>query len=777
MENYILSEADTREELINEKLKTCGWETGELGVVVRREYPISQGRILSGGKRGSKLSADYVLFYKNIKLGVIEAKKFSKSYTEGVAQAKHYAELLNIPFAFATNGRTIYQIDMEKGTEYEIDRYPTPEQLWNKVYATDNDVFNKLSAIPFYIESGFQQRYYQENAVNAVIKALSDGKKRILLTLATGTGKTKIAYQIVWKLMGAKWNLKNIGDRRPRILFLADRNILSDQAFNTFKEGFSDDILARIKPNQVKKDGVVPTSQNMFFTIFQTFMSGEKPYFGQYPKNFFDFIIIDECHRGGANDESSWREILNYFDSAVHLGLTATPKRKDNVDTYEYFGNPVYTYSLKQAIEDGYLTPFRVRRIKDNFGTYQYSPEDIVNGEIDTIKEYKEPDFNTEIELREREVKRVKKFMNEINQEDKTLVFCATQRHAGVIRDIINQVKTKSKNPEYCVRVTAGDGELGEMYLRQFQDTEKTIPTILTTSQKLSTGVDAIQIKNIVLLRPVNSMIEFKQIIGRGTRLCEGKEYFTIYDFVNASKQFEDKEWDGPIEYEGSHKKPKTTDGGNGQDGEGQEDGGKTKEPKEPIQITLGGGRKVKIIDTGTEFYDNVAGKPIPASEFIEHLIGNAPNFFKTEEELRQIWADPITRKELLKRMAENGYDAQAFQKIKQILNAENSDIFDVLQYVVYSNKHNEIMSRQERVKEHKILIFNNYESRQYAFIEFVLQQYINNGVNELSDDRVGDLIKLKYGSPANAELKLGNMSEIRKIFCDFQQYLYEKAA
>lgn len=770
------TEAETRADLIDPALTSRGWKNGESDVIVRREFPISKGRILSGGKRGPTLSADYLLLYKNVKLGVIEAKKSSRSYTDGVAQAKQYAELLNVRFTFATNGKTIYQIDMQTGQEQEIDHYPTPDDLWDMTYATNNDVFNKLSAVPFNTDGVFQQRYYQENAVNAVIKALSQKKTRILLTLATGTGKTKIAYQIVWKLMQARWNLRNIGDRLPRILFLADRNILANQAYDSFT-GFPNGARTRIKPEQIKKDGTVPQSQSIFFTIFQTFMSGDKPYFGQYPKDFFDFIIIDECHRGGANDESTWRQILDYFDSAVHLGLTATPKRKDNVDTYAYFGEPVYTYSLKQAINDGYLTPFRVRQITDNFGTYEYNIADIITGEIDKEKTYHEPDFNKNIELREREEERVKTFMNEINQNDKTLVFCATQRHAGIIRDIINQVKTASNNPNYCVRVTAEDGEAGEMFLRQFQDTEKTIPTILTTSQKLSTGVDAIQIKNIVLLRPVNSMIEFKQILGRGTRLYDGKEYFTVYDFVNASKNFKDPEWDGPIEYIGKPGKPRPKSNTPIPPMDDTGNNSETPEPRTPIQIKLGDGRRVEIMDHGTTFYDVVTGGPISAKDFIERLIGNAPNFFKTEEELRRVWADPLTRKKLLARMAERGYTTEAFDKIKHLLNAADSDIFDVLQYIVYSNQTTDILSRQDRVNQNKILIFDNYDSRQHAFIEFVLQQYVNNGISELSDERIADLINLKYGSPANAQIELGTMSEIRRVFCDFQQYLYKKAA
>ncbi len=313
----------------------------------------------------------------------------------------------------------------------------------------------------------------------------------------------------------------------------------------------------RIAPEDIRKKGKVPKNGSLFFTIFQTFMSGPpkdgkpSPYFGEYPPDFFDFIVIDECHRGGANDESNWRGILDYFAPAVQLGLTATPKRKENVDTYAYFGEPVYIYSLKDGINDGFLTPFKVKQISTTLDEYVYTPDDkLIEGEIETGKRYTEADFNKIIEIKEREAHRVKLFMEQINQNEKTLVFCATQDHALAVRDLINQMKT-SKDPNYCQRVTADDGALGEQHLRDFQDNEKTIPTILTTSQKLSTGVDARNIRNIVLMRPINSMIEFKQIIGRGTRLYDGKDYFTIYDFVKAHHHFSDPEWDGePIEPE-----------------------------------------------------------------------------------------------------------------------------------------------------------------------------------------------------------------------------------
>jgi len=345
---------------------------------------------------------------------------------------------------------------------------------------------------------------------------------------------------------------------------LADRNVLADQAFNSFS-AFSEDALVRIKPKEVNKKGRVPTNGSIFFTIFQSFMSGTDadgnpvPNYGQYPPDFFDFIIIDECHRGGANDEGNWRGIMEYFSPAVQLGLTATPKRKDNVDTYRYFGEPVYIYSLKEGINDGFLTPFKVKRIKTTLDDYRYTSDDtIVEGEIEEGKLYEEKDFNRTIEIVAREAKRVNIFLDEANQKEKAIIFCANQPHAALIRDLVNQYSkpvpngaSGSKDPFYCVRVTANDGEEGERLLREFQDNEKTLPTILTTSQKLSTGVDARNIRNIVLLRPVNSMIEFKQIVGRGTRLFDGKEFFTIYDFVDAYKHFSDPEWDGePIEEE-----------------------------------------------------------------------------------------------------------------------------------------------------------------------------------------------------------------------------------
>jgi type I restriction enzyme R subunit len=592
-----MNEAETRAEYIDPKLKESGWGVVE-DTKVLREFRISPGKIELGGIRRNPEIADYVLVYKNRKLAVIEAKKESLGYTEGVAQAKTYAGKLQIAYAYSTNGHDIYEISMETVKEGPVAKFPTPEELWDKVYLKQNIWKEKFAAIPFEDINGSKSaRYYQEIAVNHVMDAIAEQKKRILLTLATGTGKTFVAFQIAWKLFQTRWNGVHLSGRRPRILFLADRNILADQAFNAFS-AFSEDALVRITPNDIKKKGNVPMNGSIFFAIFQTFMSGpnETPYYGDYPADFFDFIIIDECHRGGANDEGNWRGILDYFSPAVQLGLTATPKRKDNTDTYKYFGEPVYIYSLKEGINDGFLTPFKVKRIKTTLDEYIYTSDDmVVEGEVEEGRIYREDDFaRGDIKIIEREDARVKIFLKEINQKEKTIVFCATQGHALLVRDLINKHK-ESKDPNYCQRVTANDGFLGEQYLREFQDNEKTIPTILTTSQKLSTGVDARNIRNIVLMRPVNSMIEFKQIVGRGTRLFDGKEYFTIIDFVDAYHHFLDPEWDGePIDQTTEEVEPKE----HKESGEPKEPGPTPEPPEEQpkkLKIKLRDGKEREI--------------------------------------------------------------------------------------------------------------------------------------------------------------------------------------
>jgi type I restriction enzyme R subunit len=764
-----MNEAETRAEHIDPALATAGWGRIE-GSRVRREYPITLGRLEGAGKRGKPLTADYVLEYRNTKLAVVEAKAWDKELTEGVGQAKDYAGRLAVRFTYAANGRGVYGIDMQTGAEGERAGFPTPDELWRLTFATANAWRDRFAAVPFEDRGGyFQGRYYQDIAVERVLAALAEGRNRILLTLATGTGKTFIAFQIAWKLFHARWNLGGEPTRRPRILFLADRNILADQAFNAFS-AFPDDALVRIAPDDIRKKGKVPKNGSVFFTIFQTFMSGADgaANYGEYPPDFFDFIVIDECHRGGANDEGNWRGILDYFAPAVQLGLTATPKRKDNVDTYAYFGEPVFAYSLKDGINDGYLTPFRVRQIATTLDDYVFTPDDtVVEGEIEAGKRYEEKDFNRIIEIREREKKRVEIFMGQIDQKQKTLVFCANQTHALVVRDLINQMKSSS-DPNYCQRVTADDGALGEQFLRDFQDNEKSIPTILTTSQKLSTGVDARNVRNIVLLRPINSMIEFKQIIGRGTRLFDGKDYFTIYDFVRAHHHFNDAEWDGePLPPDAPYPPPAPRPPPEAREPEPDDRHPARRRVK--VKLADGKARHIQHM-TATSFW-HPDGTPMSAAQFMEALFGKLPEFFKDEDELRALWSAPDTRRKLLEGLAEKGFGHDQLTEMQKLIDAEQSDLFDVLAHVAYAL---EPRTREARAGTAKALISSHFTDRQRGFLDFVLSHYVNVGVAELDQAKLTPLLKLKYhDSIADAVADLGKPDEIGKVFSGFQRYLY----
>jgi type I restriction enzyme R subunit len=946
-----MNEAETRAELIDPKLKENGWDgKANPDVKVHREYPITLGKIKASGGRSKPLIADYVLAYKNRKLAVVEAKSDECEVGEGVGQAKDYAAKLKLDDTYSTNGLEIYHIDMDSAKEGLVENFHTPEQLYNKAVPAKSDWQQTFDEVPEETKGGTMGgRFYQEIAVEKALDAIAEKKNRILLTLATGTGKTFIAFQIAWKLFQTRWNLSSTSSdaggyvaRRPRILFLADRNILADQAFNAFSS-FPEDALVRIKPNEIRKKGRVPTNGSIFFTIFQTFMSGasststgsvageytsineesasgesvsgesvselveltevtdiepaygymyilecadgsfytgstkdltyrleqhrngeganhtrkqlpvklvyyekfdriaeaferEKqvqgwsrakkialikrdynllkklskshststgsvsgkatfedcsqpvaepaeatvgvPYFGEYPPDYFDLIVIDECHRGGANDESTWRSILEYFKPAVQIGLTATPKRNENVDTYKYFGNPVYIYSLKDGINDGFLTPFKVKKITSNLDEYTYQTDDtVVEGEIEEGRVYTEADFNRIIEIKAREEKRVRTFMNLIDQNEKTLVFCATQDHAAAVRDLINQYTVRQahgtvrKDVNYCVRVTANDGELGEHYLREFQDNERSIPTILTTSQKLSTGVDARNVRNIVLLRPVNNIVEFKQIVGRGTRLFEGKNFFTIYDFVNASERFKDPEWDGepiePVEVD-----PTPTPEPDDRPPRVEEDEGEF-EKRVKIKVKLGKGKEHTIEHSVSTSFIGPDGKPMTVQEFIDSLFGKFPDVFNNEDELRRIWSNPLTRKTLLEKLSDAGFGIDELHTLQKIVDAEKSDLFDVLEFIAFAAKP---ITREERVAKAQSNIFAMLEPAQKEFLEFVLTKYIETGVEELDNEKLPDLLELKYHAISDAAEKLGGVAEIRDLFLGFQRWLYEVA-
>jgi type I restriction enzyme R subunit len=778
-----MNEAETRAEHIDPALKAAGWGVVEGSRVLREaQCVIAPGRLQGGGRRAKAEIADYVLVHRGRKLAVIEAKAWGKPYTEGVGQAKQYAAKLDLRFAYSTNGQAVYGIDMATGAEGDVAAFPSPEELWARTFEQANAWRDRFAAVPFEDRGGtWQGRYYQDIAIQRVLDAIADGRDRILLTLATGTGKTFIAFQLAWKLFQSRWNLGewksgSEASRRPRVLFLADRNTLADQAYNAFSafEDRSPGTLVRIAPDEIRKKGRVPKNGGVFFTIFQTFMCGpdDTPYFGEYPPDFFDFIVIDECHRGGASDESSWRGILEYFSPAVQLGLTATPKRQANADTYAWFGEPVYSYSLKEGINDGFLTPFKVKQFATTLDDYTHTPDDIiVEGEVVAGKRYAEGDFNRIIVIPEREAFRVRSFMELIDQREKTLVFCATQEHALLVRDLINQTKAGS-DPFYCVRVTADDGARGDQWLRDFQDNEKTIPTILTTSQKLSTGVDARNVRNIVLMRPVGSMIEFKQIIGRGTRLYDGKDYFTIYDFVKAHHHFSDPDWDGePIEPEGAASRAKfETAPGNDAAGESI-----SEPPPARIRVKLADGKVRQIRSMVATSFWSADGRPMSAGQFLESLFGVLPEFFRDEDQLREIWSDPATRKALLAGLSDKGFGRDALAEMQKAIEAENSDIFDVLAYVAYTRAPR---SREERATAAKARINSRYRSnRQLDFLDFVLGHYVSEGVDELDLEKLTPLLRLKYHAVSDAAADLGSVDEIRRLFVGFQKYLYQETA
>lgn len=766
------TEAETRTNRILPILQAAGW--GRVDGSRIREETICPGRIQAGGKRSSTLSCDYVLTYKGHKLAVLEAKKASVSHRNGVGQAKDYAQRLMARFAFASNGLRWYGIDMATGKEGDIALpFPTPDELWDRTFADDNAWREAFGAVAFETDGGkWEPRYYQHNAITAVLDALARGDRRILLTLATGTGKTSIAFQIAWKLFQAKWNLTGEPKRRPRILFLADRNILADQAYNAFS-AFPNDAITRIDPDNIRKNhGKPPKNASLFFTIFQTFMTGERqPIYLQYSPDFFDFIIIDECHRGGAKDESEWRKLLEYFEPAAQLGMTATPKRKNNADTYSYFGEPVYTYSLREGIEDGFLTPFKVRQMASTIDEYVYHPEDeVISGAVEIGDSFDEGDFNNRIIIADRELARVREFMGQIDQRQKTLVFCATQEHAALVRDLINQVKT-STNPDYCHRVTAEDGEIGNSHLRAFQDNDKTIPTVLTTSQKLSTGVDARNVRHIVLMRPVRSMIEFKQIIGRGTRTYDGKDHFTIWDFVRAHENFEDPEWDGeplepvpPVSRAAAIEDENTSEINEA----GEEDD--LEEPTQKLVIKLADGKARAIQFIATTTYWGPDGKPMSVQQFMERLFGDLSGLIVDEDSLRSEWSDPERRDKLIAILADRGYDTAKLDDIRRMIDAPDSDLFDVLAYIRFTNPPK---TRAQRVKAAEAKTSGKVDGELRNFLIGVLQGYAEHGETELSLTKLGIYLTARYGSIADAKQRLGELPKIKSAYLGVQQILY----
>lgn len=766
------SEADTRANYIDPALRAAHWQPSN----IIREHYFTDGRKMAGGVRGRRCFVDYLLHKDNRYLAVVEAKKESEHPTKGLQQAIDYANKLRVRFVYSSNGKQTYEFDLETGKGDYIEFYPTPDELEKRYSGEITDLSQELRNIPFHLEGAMQPRYYQELAVHAATDAIGQGKSRILLTLATGTGKTFIAFQIVHKIFQARWNRDNPGSRRPRVLFLADRNILADQAINTFNPYEKD--LIKINGEEVRKrNGVVPTNAHIFFAIYQAIAERENidGYYKAYPKDFFDLVLIDECHRGAANDTGSWRAILDHFSSAVHLGLTATPKRTDNVDTYEYFGQPAYVYSLKDGINDGFLTPYRVKRVRTNLDELVLTNDDvIVEGESGQDL-YQVGDYDRKIIVDERTELVARAILQNINPLEKTIVFCENQNHALTMRDMINKYKTV-KDPHYCVRVTSDEGKVGRELLEKFQDNDKDIPTIITSSQMLTTGVDARNVRNVVLDRTIGSMVEFKQIVGRGTRVFDGKDYFTIVDFRGATNNFYDEEWDGepeapapsgPREPTPPPYTPAPPDHGDAP----EPDPG---EPRPRLKVKLGKHRELKVIDIETRYIDE-NGKPLTILEFVERLIQQLPGLFKSVDELRDIWSDPDLREQLLAKLIQAGFDNEQLSTLRRMFEADDCDMFDLLAFLAFEQPMATRKSRAEAVRANDAFFDQYQQEKAKQFLHFVLNRYEHTGVTELARERLPALIELSgLGTTKDASMAFGGKpAQLLAAFKQLQHQLY----
>ncbi|MDT8424449.1 MAG: DEAD/DEAH box helicase family protein [Methyloprofundus sp.] len=767
------SEADTRANYIDPALKAAHWQANN----IIREHYFTDGRKLAGNVRGQRCFVDYLLVKDNRYLAVVEAKKESEHPTKGLQQAIDYATKLNVRFVYSSNGKKTYEFDLESGKGDYIEFYPTPLELEQRYAGETTDLSHQLRNIPFHLEGAMQPRYYQELAVHAATDAIGQGKSRILLTLATGTGKTFIAFQIAHKLFQSRWNRDQPGERRPRILFLADRNILADQAINTFNPYEKD--LIKINGEEVKKrNGIVPTNAHIFFAIYQAIAERENidGYYKSYPEDFFDLVLIDECHRGAANETGSWRAILEHFNSAVHLGLTATPKRSDNVDTYNYFGQPAYIYSLKDGINDGFLTPYRVKRVRTNLDELVLTNDDhIIEGESGQDI-YQVEDYDKKIVVDERTGLVARTILNTIKSLDKTIIFCENQNHALTMRDMINNHKLV-KDPHYCVRITSDEGKIGRELLEKFQDNDKDIPTILTSSQMLTTGVDARNVRNIVLDRTIGSMVEFKQIVGRGTRVFDGKDYFTIIDFRGATNKFYDDDWDGepePLQPGGTAEPP--TPPYNPEPPEGSEIiSDPPVEPQKPkLKIKLGKNRELKVIDIETRYIDE-NGKPLTVQAFVERLISQLPGLFTSVEQLRQIWSDPDQREGLLGKLVQAGFDKEQLATLRRMFEAEDCDIFDLLAFLAFEQPMATRKTRADHVRVNNTFFSQYSHEKAKQFLHFVLNRYEQTGSTELSRERLPALIEFSgLGTTKEASNAFGGKpADLLAAFKQLQQQLY----
>jgi type I restriction enzyme, R subunit len=790
-----MTEADTCRELVTPKLVASGWSAAPHAI--GEQHSFTNGRIIvAGGKirRGKQRRADYLLYYRrDYPLAVVEAKELSLPAESGVQQAREYAEMLGLKFAYATNGSRIIEIDYLTGTEREVERYAAPAELWQRL--TAGTAIPEASSThllePFNLVSGKVPRYYQQIAITRVVEAILLGQKRVLATLATGTGKTCVAFQICWKLWNSRWN-RTGEHRRPKILFLADRNILVDDPMAKMFAPFGD---ARHKITS----GNISQGREMYFGIYQSLTTATEDVFRQYRPDFFDLIIIDECHRGSSRDESTWRSVLNYFEPAVHFGMTATPFREDSRDNYEYFGNPVYTYSLRQGIEDGFLAPYRVHRVITTVDAAGWRPS---KDELDRFgrsvpdDEYQTKDFERVIALRARTqamARHLTDFLKGTDRFAKTIVFCVDQEHAAEMRQALVNLNSDlmQQYPDYVCRVTADEGAIGLTHLAHFQDVDKPTPVILTTSQLLTTGVDAEMVKNVVLARVVGSRAEFKQIVGRGTRLKTdyGKEYFNIIDFTGtATRHFADPDFDGePARIEETTINEagdvvetivETTPGVEEPEGEysvNPEPGTAeivTDESDEPRKFYVDGGQ-VEVI--GHLVYDlDTDGKKLQVVRYTEYSGRAVRSMYPTRDALQTAWANPDTRAEVLRELTERGI---SFEELAAASEQPDADPFDLLCHLAWNAPLLTRRQRADRARKAAQDLFTQYGDTAREILALLLDKYVERGIVQFS--ALSDLMKVtpfdRYGTPSEiASRHFGSVKNMKDAVSRLQSALYQ---
>ncbi len=788
----MITEADTCRKYVLPKLTQAGWDNDPHSFTEQKTF--TDGRIVVTGKkikRQKQKRADYLLRYtRDFMIAVIEAKAAYKLPGDGLQQAKEYAAILGLKFAYSTNGHGIIEFDYLSGQERELDSFPTPAELWARLRSSQNisEEITRRLLTPYYTQSQKVPRYYQEIAINRTVQAILQGKRRILLTMATGSGKTLVAFQICWKLWSALWN-KTGEYGHPKILYLADRNILVDDPKDKDFAPFED---ARWKI----ENGVANKGREIYFSTYQAIAKDERRpgLYREYSPDFFDLIIVDECHRGSARDESNWREILEYFKPAYQLGMTAAPLREDNRDTYRYFGNPVYTYSLRQGIDDGFLAPYRVHRVITTYDAAGWRPS---KGDLDRYgreipnEEYHTPDFERIVALRARTEavsRHLTEFLKKNDPFAKTIIFCVDQEHADEMRRALNNLNSElvQKYPDYVCRVTADEGQTGRGHLSRFQELETVTPVIVTTSKLLTTGVDVQTCKNVALVRVINSMTEFKQIIGRGTRVRDDydKFFFNILDYTgSATRLFADPEFDGepallteeeinergeliPNTYEVVEGElvvpepemewevtPTIPDDSEGQRRKYYFDGGH-------VEIAA---HLVYELDTD--------GRQLRVVKFTDYTAEKVRTLYPSAIELRRRWENPEQRSEVIALLEERGID---FEELASATNQPEADPFDLLCHIAYNAPLRTRRERADRLRKDKKDFFDQYGPETKMILNELLDKYSDYGTAQFI---IPDVLKVppisNHGNVIEIANLFGGVEKLKEAVNQLQTLLY----